>query len=158
MIETSFPRWEYGPLPCGNHPNNLFQWLGWSSPFICRHDFDHVRGVLGPKNHRILGWTFQQSPHGSWFSALPTSPGRLILQENYGDFSKYISRGNTLLILAGGTQTFHIFSPILKGRFQFDEHIFQLGWFNPPTIAFYLGTDHLNSPRHYQRWIFPSFR
>ena len=39
--------------------------------------------------------------------------------------------------LGGGFQTFFIFTPILGEMIQFDEHIFQMGWFNHQPVIFW---------------------
>ena len=39
--------------------------------------------------------------------------------------------------LAGGFSTFFIFTPILGNMTHFDEHIFQLGWFNHQPVLFH---------------------
>ena len=38
----------------------------------------------------------------------------------------------------GGGFKYFLFSPLLGEDVQFDEHIFQMGWFKPPT-SIYLG-------------------
>ena len=55
--------------------------------------------------------------------------------------------------LGGGFKDFFLFSPLFREDFQFDEHIFQMGWNhqpekNKPSIPFWTtGTDPLDTPK-----------
>ena len=52
----------------------------------------------------------------------------------------YLGGGNSNIFLGGGFnmfQLFFIFIPILGEMIQFDEHIFQMGWFNHQLVELF---------------------
>ena len=71
-------------------------------------------------------------------------------QLNPWSFAVYLGMKYYPVIYLGGGFKYFLFSPLLEGMIQFDEHIFPRGWFNHQLDMDYFRSHKIRIPQHEQ--------